>query len=211
MKKRRIVLGIVIGIAVGILLDVLLIIDQTPMVVILIYPVLLPILVSVGIFILLAKKRMIPALPWWSIVVVALISWPIAFRGPTLLIERHLRLTARREIPMYPSAEKLSTSINPFSGSGQGPRFESCFNVNADFEEVADFYKQELVNNGWNIKEVSKHRCYRGRGVYDVVSIWARKKDLCAYVSTQDVTQDKQEAKGKVTLLECSLSIYRDL
>lgn len=210
MEKKRvkqIIFGIVLGVAVGLLFDSLLLLATSAWLAVAILPVLLPVIIAASVFGILGMKGLLPALPWWCVLLVMLIGWPIAYQGPIWVVETHFRLIEYREIPMYYNTEKISTQIVAIRGDG-GRWMSSKFKAKGtNYKEVAVFYKEELAKKGWNVSEGHSYRNYNANSkkYSDGIKITAKKKSLSTSISFQEGIGDKQDIQEQFTLIYCHL------
>lgn len=147
-----------------------------------IFPVVLPILLSALFFGFLGWKGFLFNPPQAAILPMIVIAWPLCLMGPILISQASLISEAGMYIPLYPDSEKRSTRVVAVAGDGK-PHIDLAYSAKAPYPVVVDFYMRELPAKGWVITNNVSQSYPKGGGLTKGRQIRAVKRQSNKYVS----------------------------
>ena len=177
MNKDRIiqtVFGVSLGVAVGLLFDSMLLLLTSGWLVVFIFPVVVPVIITAVYFGRLGWKGKFSKISWLRIVLVIIIGWPLCLLGPIWIREAGFRIRINVVTPKYPDSKILSTNIVAVAGDGS-PWMGMKIKIHDNFQEIVDFYIRELTNRGWEIEKRKIGVSTRRASYNDAYMITAKK------------------------------------
>ncbi|MBI2440326.1 MAG: hypothetical protein HYV35_03030 [Lentisphaerae bacterium] len=155
MKAKRICLGMAAGIAFGLLFDGILLVNSSGWLIAFIFPVVLPPLLGLIVGLVAGWKALMPSPSWYKVILIAIVSWPIAVLGPIKTQEWRFRRFAEG-LPAYHVADRRIQSLGVLGGDDP-PSVRVAFETkNVTIPQMVQFYRDHFVNSGWTELEPQK-------------------------------------------------------
>jgi hypothetical protein len=117
--------------------------------------VLAPLIVGVKAGLRFVENRGAPQFRWPVLLVIAVLWWSAAVFLPFGIRYLQLSVMIPRAIPTFPLAEHDHTSVEWGDGENHGDRVHMFFISNAGSSEIVQFYRDKLLELGW--EEGPKH------------------------------------------------------
>jgi len=181
-NEMQIAFGVILGIAVGLFIDSIILLKFGGWMLVFVFPVILPVLLSALFFGLLGWKRALFNPPQAAILLMIAIGWPLCLMGPIFISQASLISEAGMYIPLYPDSEKKATRVAAIAGDGK-PHIELAYSVRAPYSIVVDYYLRELPAKGWVITNNVSQSHPKGKELIKGRQIRAVKKDDNKYAS----------------------------
>ena len=138
--RSNTVIGIVLGIVVGLFVDALMLLFINEWLVVLIWPLILPLAIGIVLGMLAMKK--LPTLSWWYLIGVIGVGY-FLIGAPNKLVHWQLVSTADA-LPVYPGAELTKRMVIEGCSDNSAPWVSSTYRVNAPADKVREYMNQEF-------------------------------------------------------------------
>lgn len=124
--------------------------------------VILPIAAGIYLGIGVAKWWSPPELSWPVLLLIAAVLWPALVALPFEVRSFELRLSTPGIVPVYPESQRVDVITNLGDNEEFGDSVTLTFKAKAGSNDVVDFYKDQLVRQGWKEGPVSFIKWRRG-------------------------------------------------
>lgn len=152
IDETQIALGVFLGVAVGLFIDSIILLKFGGWMLVFIFPLILPVLLSALFFGFLGWKGVLFKPPQAVLFLIVVVVWPLCLMGPIFVSRADLISEAGAQIPPYPGAEKISTRVVAIAGDGK-PHIDIAYSARAPYPAVVDYYLSELPAKGWTVTD----------------------------------------------------------
>lgn len=180
--ETQIVVGIILGIAVGLLAVSVILLKYGGWMLVMVFPVIGPILLSTLVFGFLGWKGVLFKASRAAMLLMVVIGWPLCLLGPIAISRASLASEAGVQILAYPGSEKRSTRVVAIAGDGK-PHVDMAYAAKAPYVLVVDHYLKEFPARDWTITNDTHLSYPSGKGLIKGRQITAVKKESRHYMS----------------------------